>query len=76
MSGALAPQAALDHLAEFLGGDVLEVEPGIAQALVLAQPDQLSLGRSEAFFQGRDDDVGAGEVGPSERVGPRPNCSL
>jgi hypothetical protein len=54
---------------------VLEVHPGIAQALVLAHLHETLLGWSEAVLERANDDVGTGNS-VLALVGPRPNCSL
>src|SRR3954454_20262618 len=60
----LAIEKSLDDAAELAFGGVLEEGAGVPQALVLAHLRHPPLGRGETVFQGRDHDVGAGELGP------------
>src|SRR3954447_22972934 len=60
----LAPGQPFGDLAELVGGRRLEVHPGVAQALVLAQFGEAALGWGEGVLQRADDDVGPGELGP------------
>src|SRR3954468_24269456 len=58
-----APGQAFGDLAELVRGRRLEVHPGVAQALVLAQLGEAALSEGEGVLQRADDDVRAGELG-------------
>lgn len=66
---------ALDRLAEFRGGGVLEEHPRLSQPFVLGGLDEVALGGRESFFERADERVRSGPVRPRPHRSA-PNRSL